>query len=58
MTYEYECKNCNHEWQTEQKITEDAVKDCPSCNQATAVRLISSGNFILKGGSWAKEGYK
>lgn len=59
MTYEYKCVNCEHEWEFEQKISEDAITKCPECGEETAKRLISCGNgFILKGGGWAKDGYK
>jgi putative FmdB family regulatory protein len=40
-----------------QRITEDALKDCPSCGKPSLQRLISSGNFMLKGGGWYKDGY-
>ena len=57
MTYEYECKNpdCGHEWEAQQKISEDAMKVCPKCEQETARRLISGGHkrgAILKGTGW------
>jgi len=57
MTYEYECtcKSCNHRWECQQKITEDAFKICPACKKETAKRLISGGvsrKGILKGGGW------
>ena len=59
MTYEYECTSCEHVWELEQKISEDAVTTCPECNEETAKRLISGGlGFQLKGSGWADEGYK
>lgn len=59
MTYEYLCTKCQHQWELEQKITEEAVKICPQCQQDSAQRLISAGlGFILTGGGWAAEGYK
>jgi len=58
MTYEYTCKNCDHEWEEEQSITAPPVDFCPKCKKETAYRLISSGTgFVLKGGSWAASGY-
>lgn len=57
-TYEYACSSCAHEWEAEQSIKEDALKDCPSCNQPTAKRQISRGTgFILKGGGWYADLY-
>lgn len=58
-TYEYKCSNteCNHEWESEQKMSEDAIKICPKCKCETAVRLISGGTgFQLKGQGWFKSG--
>lgn len=59
MEYEYECKDCGHLWEKEQKITAEPIKICPKCKKETAKRLVSGGiGFQLKGGGWAKEGYK
>jgi putative FmdB family regulatory protein len=58
MTYEYACKCCNHTFEEEQSIKDEPLSTCPKC-QVTGVlrRLISSGNFILKGGGWAADNY-
>ncbi len=57
-TYEYHCKACDHEFEREQRITEDPVKKCPECGKLKVKRLISSGSsFQLKGGGWYNEGY-
>lgn len=57
-TYEYRCKDCGHELEAFQKITENALKTCPQCNKDTLERLISGGNFVLKGSGWYKHGYQ
>ena len=52
-TYEYACSACAHEWELEQSMKDDAIKECPSCHEQTAKRQISRGTgFILKGGGW------
>ena len=57
-TYEYACKSCAHEWEAEQSIKEDPLKECPKCHQETARRQISRGTgFILKGGGWYSDLY-
>jgi putative FmdB family regulatory protein len=56
-TYEYGCEACGHEWELEQRITESPVKDCPKCRKKKARRLISGGNFMLKGEGWYKDLY-
>jgi len=59
ITYEYLCTNCAHTWEEKQNISDEKIKTCPECKNDTAQRLISAQNgFILKGGGWAKEGYK
>ena len=58
MIYEYECTNCKHQWEAEQKISEDALTKCPQCEQETAKRLISVSSFILNGSGWARDNYK
>jgi len=59
-TYENRCTDpqCGHEWEAEQPISEDPVRECPKCGRETAQRLASGGSgFALKGPGWAKDGY-
>lgn len=56
-TYEYRCDACGNEWEIEQRITEDAIRDCPKCGKPKATRLVGAGNFILKGGGWYSDLY-
>src|SRR5690348_14296344 len=57
-TYEYVCESCGNEWEAEQSIKADPLKECPKCAQQTAKRQISRGTgFILKGGGWYSDLY-
>jgi putative FmdB family regulatory protein len=56
-TYTYACAACDHEFEREQRISEDPLKKCPKCGKNKAYRTISQGNFILKGGGWYSDGY-
>ena len=57
-TYEYACTACAHEWEFEQSIREDPLKECPECHGQTARRQISRGTgFILKGSGWYSDLY-
>ena len=57
-TYEYKCEKCNYHWETDQKITDDPIKQCPICKHEKAVRLIAGNtSFILLGSGWYKDGY-
>ena len=55
-TYEYACKACGHLWEEIQKMSDPAVEVCEKCGEKRAQRLISQGNFILKGGGWYTTG--
>lgn len=58
MTYEYVCQACQHQWEAEQPITAEPLKDCPACGKPEAKRQISLGTgFILKGGGWYSDLY-
>lgn len=56
-TYEYACDACGASWEKEQRISENPLKKCPKCGAMKARRMISSGNFILKGGGWYSDLY-
>jgi len=55
--YEYCCQACGHEFEREQRITEDPIKTCPKCRAAQAKRMISRTSFVLKGGGWYSDLY-
>ncbi len=56
-TYEYECRACGHEFEREQRISEDPVRKCPRCGKDEVRRLISRTSFVLKGGGWYSDLY-
>ena len=56
-TYSYRCDACTTEFDKEQRISEDPIRKCPKCGKLKVRRMISSGNFILKGGGWYSDGY-
>lgn len=57
-TYDYICKDCNHEWEEESSIKAPPTKICPKCEKPFAKRLISKGtSFILEGAGWASDNY-
>ena len=55
--YEYACGKCEHEFEVEQRISEDPVKTCPKCRSRRVRRLISVTSFALKGSGWYSDGY-
>jgi len=56
-TYEYECKECHHQLEAEQRIKDEPLKECPECHKPALERLISASSFQLKGGGWYKDAY-
>ncbi len=56
-TYEYGCKACGHEFEREQRISDDPIKTCPKCKSRQARRLISRTSFVLKGSGWYSDLY-
>src|SRR5271156_2482082 len=56
--YEYQCKNCGHDLEAMQKITEPPLKKCPHCGKSQLQRLMSAPVFRLKGGGWYETDFK
>jgi putative FmdB family regulatory protein len=54
-TYEYKCPKCG-EFEVTQRITENALKKCPTC-KSKVERLLSRTSFILKGTGWYATDY-
>ena len=54
-TYTYKCSTdyCQYQFEVIQKITEEPLTICPQCDKETK-RVITGGNFILKGEKWYK----
>ena len=48
-TYVYECSSCNDTYEVEQRISEDALKDCRCGSQGTVKRLIQPVGVMFKG---------
>ena len=55
--YEYACEKCGHEFEAQQRITDDPIKTCPVCKARKVKRLISQTSFVLKGGGWYADLY-
>lgn len=57
-TYDYRCKDCNHEFEVFQNISADALTICPAC-KGTVERVISGGTgLIFKGSGFYITDYK
>ena len=56
--YEYQCRNCGHELEAMQKVSDVPLKKCPHCGKSQLERLISAPVFRLKGGGWYETDFK
>ncbi|MCO7224820.1 zinc ribbon domain-containing protein [Pleionea sp. CnH1-48] len=56
--YEYRCKACDHQFEKIQKMSDDALSDCPECTQPELVKLVSASGFQLKGTGWYETDFK
>lgn len=50
-TYDYVCQGCGHRFQEFQRITADALTDCPACDEPVLKRLIGAGGGVIFKGS-------
>lgn len=58
-TYEYICKNCEHEFEEFQSMSAAALKKCPECGKNTLERKIGlGGGIIFKGGGFYETDYR
>lgn len=56
--YEYGCDACGHEFEALQKISDDALTDCPECGGKTLRKKVSAAAFRLKGSGWYETDFK
>ena len=56
--YEYQCESCDHRLEKLQKLSDDPLTDCPSCQEATLTKLVSAAAFRLKGSGWYETDFK
>lgn len=50
-TYNYKCRNCEHEFEKIQKIKDEPLKECPECN-GELYKVLYASKFQLKGSGW------
>ena len=56
--YEYVCRNCGHELERLQRLSEDPLTECPACETPELKRKISAAGFRLAGGGWYETDFK
>jgi putative FmdB family regulatory protein len=50
-TYDYQCENCGHAFETMQSMQDAPLSVCPECENSTLRRLISGGAGVIFKGS-------
>lgn len=56
--YEYQCESCGHALEKLQRMSDDPLKECPDCGEASLRRLVSAAAFRLKGAGWYETDFK
>jgi putative FmdB family regulatory protein len=56
--YEYQCGECQHEFEALQKMSDPALVDCPECSKPALIKKISAAAFRLSGGGWYETDFK
>ena len=56
--YEYECQECGYRHEALQKISDDLLVTCPSCNADALKKLVSAAGFRLSGSGWYETDFK
>ena len=56
--YAYRCGECGHELDTLQKISEPALRDCPSCGKPALAKTVTAAGFQLKGSGWYQTDFR
>jgi putative FmdB family regulatory protein len=56
--YEYVCKECGHELEALQKISDAPLLACPACQKEALKKKISAPGFRLSGSGWYETDFK
>ena len=56
--YEYQCSKCGHQMEVLQKMSDEPLVHCPSCQDDGLQKLVSAASFRLKGGGWYETDFK
>ena len=56
--YEYQCGDCAHEFEALQKMSDEALVDCPECSKAALIKKVSAAAFRLAGSGWYETDFK
>jgi putative FmdB family regulatory protein len=55
-TYGYRCKDCEHQFETLQRMTDEPIQECPKCGGPVA-RLLFPVGIVFKGSGFHVNDY-
>ena len=56
--YEYGCSDCDHTFETLQKMSDAPLLVCPACEKPSLKKKISAPGFRLSGSGWYETDFK
>ena len=56
--YEYVCNDCDHTFETLQKMSDAPLSVCPACEKPSLKKKISAPGFRLSGSGWYETDFK
>ncbi len=56
--YEYICEACDEPHEALQKMSDEALVDCPACGEPKLRKQISAAGFRLSGSGWYETDFK
>lgn len=56
--YEYQCASCGVRLEKLQKVSDEPLTQCPSCDKPALQKLVSAAAFHLKGSGWYVTDFK
>lgn len=57
-TYEYLCESCGFKFETFQKMTDEALKECPKCRGKLRKLISGGGGLLFKGSGFYATDYR
>ena len=56
--YAYRCAECGHQDEHLQKMSADALTQCPACEAQKYEKCVTAAGFQLKGSGWYQTDFK
>lgn len=47
--YDYKCEDCGYTFEARQRMTDDPLTECPSCDEGEVRRVVNAVGVVFKG---------